>query len=159
VGDLEDFYHRHYTPDHLTIAVVGDVKAADVISLVDQYFGSWKVPPSYQEPIPDEPPQSGPRRVTVKFEAQPHVIMGFHIAAYPDPDYAVCFAVAQLLGSGTTSRLYKALVEKRKSPPPSRQARITRESVIVLCCLFRGNRDSRIRQTILKRRSGWNWKN
>ena len=114
VADLEDFYHRYYTPDQLTIAVVGDVQAAQVIALVDKYFGDWRVKAPPRPAVTLEPVQSGPRRVTVRYEAQPHLIMGFHIPTAPDPDHIHAYAVAQLLGAGTTSRLYKALVEKKK---------------------------------------------
>lgn len=112
--DLQDFYHRFYTPDQLTIVVVGDVKASDVITMVDHYFGAWTVPPVTRPAISPEPPQEGPRKIVVDFDAQPQLIVGFHIPAYPDPGHAVSFALSQLLGSGTTSRLYKTLVEKKK---------------------------------------------
>jgi len=112
--DLEDFYHRFYTPDQLTIAIVGDVKAADVIAMVDHSFGTWTVPPVQRPAITPELPQEGLRKIVVEFDAQPHVVLGFHIPAYPDPGHAVGFALSQLLGSGTTSRLYKTLVEKKK---------------------------------------------
>src|SRR6185312_10427504 len=61
-----------------------------------------------------EPAQTGLRRIWVKADAQPHVILGYHLQAYPNPDHPVYYALAQLLAGGTTSRLYKALVEKKK---------------------------------------------
>lgn len=114
VGDLEDFYRRYYTPDQLTIAIVGDVRAADAISLVDRYFGTWKNPRGLRPTITREPPQSGPRIQRVFFDAQPTLLMGYHIPTYPDPDHVVTYAIAQLLANGTTSRLYKRLVQRDK---------------------------------------------
>lgn len=114
VGDLENFYQRYYTPDQLTIVVVGDVKASNVMAMVDRYFGTWTVKAPSRPVILDDPPQSGTRRVVVKFDAQPYVLIGFHIPTYPDPEKPVNYALAQLLGNGTTSRLYKTLVEKKK---------------------------------------------
>ncbi len=112
--DLEDFYRRHYTPERLTIVIVGDVKADAVIAMVDKYFGSWKASSQgVPWPISNEPPQTGPRRTEVKFDAQPRVFIGYHIPTYPHPDHAALYVLAQLLGSGTTSRLYKNLVEKK----------------------------------------------
>ncbi len=112
--DLQDFYEKHYTPERLTIAVVGDVKATEVIKLVDQYFGSWTMKPRELQAVSEEPPQTGPRQVSIKFEAQPFVMAGFHVPTFPNPDHPVAFALTQILGSGTTSRLYKTLVEKKK---------------------------------------------
>ena len=44
VSDLTEFYKRYYTPDALSIAIVGDVNAKETIALVEPYFGDWKVP-------------------------------------------------------------------------------------------------------------------
>ncbi len=114
VTDLVDFYKKHYTPDALTIAIVGDVRAADTIALVEKYFGTWRVPAAARVTPSNEPAQSGTRRITVKFDAQPHAVLGFHTPGASDPDKGVAFAVSHLLGAGTSSRLYKALVEKKK---------------------------------------------
>jgi predicted Zn-dependent peptidase len=115
VADLQDFYRHHYTPDRLTIAVVGDVRSSELIALVDKYFGTWR---PVSEPAPDtttrEPPQTGQRRGTVEFDAEPHLLIGFHIPRYPDPDYFIFSALARLLGDGQSSRLYHALVEKKR---------------------------------------------
>jgi predicted Zn-dependent peptidase len=114
VSDLQDFYRRFYTPEALTIAVVGDVKPSEVFSMAEQYFGDWRVPASPRRVPTAEPPQQSPRRVVTRFDAQPHVLVGYHIPAYPDRDQVVSYAMTYLLAHGTTSRLYKALVEKKK---------------------------------------------
>jgi predicted Zn-dependent peptidase len=114
IADLEDFYRRYYTPDRLTIAIVGDVNASKVIQMVEHYFGDWRAPGLPQSHKTDEPPQAGTRRLEVRVEAQPHLLMGFHIPAHPDPDKLVCLAITNLLANGTSSRLYKTLVEKRR---------------------------------------------
>ncbi len=135
VSDLTDFYKRYYTPSALTIAIVGDVNPKETIALVEQYFGDWRPDsspmashlgspdarrvsgraPSSPRTVPsEEPAQSGQRQIRIKFDAQPHVVLGYHIPAYPDPHQVVSYAMSHLLGSGTTSRLYKALVEKKK---------------------------------------------
>lgn len=116
VDDLQRFYRTYYTPDQLTIAVVGDVQAPNVIRLVEKYFGPWqaKSKSTHRDPPTEEPPMAGPRRVVVRMPAQPRILYAAHIPAYPDPDHPVAYVIGQLLGSGTTSRLYKTLVEKKK---------------------------------------------
>jgi len=114
VSDLTKFYQRYYTPDALTIAIVGDVDAKDAIALVERYFGDWKAANQPRITPTVEPPQAGERRAVVKFDAQPHILEGFHIPAYPDPNQIISYAMSHLLAGGTTSRLYKALVEKKK---------------------------------------------
>jgi predicted Zn-dependent peptidase len=115
VEDLTDFYHTRYTPDRLTISIVGDVDAQDVIKLVDSYFGDWRPPvTAKQEVVTQEPAQSGLRRETVEFDAEPHLFIGFHVPRYPDPDHFAIAALARLLGDGQSSRLYQALVQKKR---------------------------------------------
>jgi predicted Zn-dependent peptidase len=114
VSDMEDFYKRFYTPDALTIAIVGDVKAPEIIAMVDKYFGTWKVSAPPRPAKTTEPKQIGTRRISIEFPAEPHVLMGFHIPTYPHRDHFVAYALSELLGSGTTSRLYKSLVQKKK---------------------------------------------
>jgi len=114
MADLEAFYKTYYTPDQLTISIVGDVKTAAVIRLVEKYFGSWKTPRGKRNPITEEPPMVGPRQVTVRFDAQPQLVIGYPIPMYPDKDHFLVDALQNLMVSGTTSRLQKALVQRKK---------------------------------------------
>jgi predicted Zn-dependent peptidase len=114
MADLDAFYHRYYTPDQLTIAIVGDVKADDVIALVEKYFGDWKAQPADRNWITEEPAALGPKRATVTFNAEPQLVVGYPVAAWPDPDHVLADALSNLLSSGLSSRLHEALVERRK---------------------------------------------
>ncbi len=114
VSDLTDFYKKHYTPDKLTIAIVGDVDPDRVKRMVEKHFGSWKVPASQPVQIPEEPKQTKIRETSITFDAEPQMVVGFHIPGHPDRDQVIAYAVSHLLGSGSTSRLYKALIEKKK---------------------------------------------
>jgi len=44
------FYHDWYTPDRLTLVVVGDVKPDEVAALIKQYFGSLVAQPARPNP-------------------------------------------------------------------------------------------------------------
>ncbi len=48
---FENFYQNWYTPDRLTLVVVGDVKPGDLAPLIEQYFGS--LAPKAARPDPD----------------------------------------------------------------------------------------------------------
>lgn len=108
------FYEKHYTPPHLTAAVVGDVDADEVLRLAEIYFG--RIP---SRPRPDplwtaEPPQPGERRLTVHAQSQPILLMGYHKPAVQHRDDAVFDAVQDVLSGGRTSRLYRSLVQDQK---------------------------------------------
>ena len=99
----------------MVIAVVGDVKFDDVVQLIDKYFSS--IPPSKIPPPPVstvEPKQTGERRISVEYDAEPEMAIAWHGPAGGGVDKEVFDIVASLLSYGRTSRLYKNLVEEKQ---------------------------------------------
>ncbi|WP_408059137.1 M16 family metallopeptidase [Trichlorobacter lovleyi] len=110
----ESFLKRYYAPNNAIVAVVGDIRPADTIALVERYFGD--IPPG--TPVPEvaaqEEQQQGERRVEVLGDAEPELIIGFHKTALGAPDDEVFDLVASVLGQGRTSRLYRSLVLEKQ---------------------------------------------
>ena len=112
--DALEFYARYYVPSNMTVVVVGDVKAASVFPLVEKYFGRLKAAPKPGPLRSSEPPQKAERQVVLKDPAQPFYIEGYHRPAFNHPDDATYDVLQDLLSSGRTSRLYRALVRDKK---------------------------------------------
>jgi predicted Zn-dependent peptidase len=112
--DAEKFFKTYYIPSNMTIAVVGDVKAAQVIALVERYFGRIPSGPKPEEAATDEPPQSGVREIVLREQSQPFYLEGYHRPDYRDPDDNVYDVISDLLSEGRTSRLYRSLVRDKK---------------------------------------------
>ncbi|MEE9554642.1 MAG: pitrilysin family protein [candidate division Zixibacteria bacterium] len=113
--DVGEFFHQYYSPNNIVIAIVGDVKFNDVVKLMDRYFG--KIPPSKKTVPPVttiEPEQKGERRVAVEYDAEPRLVIGYHMPAGGDIDFEVFDVMSSILTRGRTSRLYKSLVEERQ---------------------------------------------
>jgi len=114
MAETRDFLHRYYAPVNTTIALVGAVRAADALALVERYFGG--IAPG--EPVPPvaavEPPQRGEKRVTVHFDAEASLAMAFHKPTLPTRADYVFDLIDQILGQGRTSRLYQRLVEREQ---------------------------------------------
>jgi predicted Zn-dependent peptidase len=106
----EGFLKRYYAPANAVVAVVGDIDPPQVIALVERYFGGLApgvpVPPVAVE----EPPQRGERRIELRLDAEPQLMIGFHKPVYPDPAAAAFDVLAMVLADGTTSRLHRKLV-------------------------------------------------
>jgi predicted Zn-dependent peptidase len=98
----------------MTVAVVGDVKAAEVFPLVERYFGRLPAVPKPPPLRTSEPAQKAERQVVIKDPAQPFYIEGYHRPAFDHPDDATYDVLQDLLSSGRTSRLYRALVRDKK---------------------------------------------
>jgi predicted Zn-dependent peptidase len=112
--DAEAFFHRYYIPSNMVIAVVGEVKASEAVPIIEKYFGRIPSQEKPDERTTLEPPQNSERRVILREMSQPLYLEGYHRPDYRTPDDAVYDAIADLMSSGRTSRLYRALVRDQK---------------------------------------------
>jgi len=112
--DAKKFFDEYYVAANMVVAVAGDVKAADVLPILEKYFG--RLPPSQKpdETTTIEPPQNSERKVVLKEKSQPLYLEGYHRPDYMSKDDAVYDAITDLMSEGRTSRLYRALVRDKK---------------------------------------------
>lgn len=112
--DAQKFFDKYYIPSNMVVTVVGDVKAPEAMPIIEKYFGRI---PSHEKPderTTTEPPQNSERRVVLQEMSQPLYLEGYHRPDYRSPDDAVYDAIADLMSSGRTSRLYRALVRDKR---------------------------------------------
>ncbi|MBI3607402.1 MAG: insulinase family protein [Nitrospirae bacterium] len=109
-----EFFDRYYGPGNAVVAIVGDIKADDVLRRVSAAFGSLPARPTPPPVVTREPAQDGERRVEVEYDAEPQILIGYHQPEINDPDDPVFDVIESLLSSGRTSRLYTGLVKTRQ---------------------------------------------
>ena len=110
--DARQFFEAHYGTGNLTIGISGDVDPDRMRTLAQEYFGRLE---EGEEPLPvrtDEPEQIGERRVVIREQTQPFVVMGYHRGSMQSDDAPVYDVLADVLTGGRTSRLYQRLVEQ-----------------------------------------------
>jgi predicted Zn-dependent peptidase len=111
---MRQFLKKTHAPNNTVIAVVGDIRPAEVRRIVEKYFGP--IPPQKLgiPPITEEPAQVGERRIEVLYDADPKLILGYHKP--PPPAFAdyVFDLIEALLTRGRTSRLFKTLIEEKR---------------------------------------------
>ncbi len=112
--DAAAFHARYYVPANIVIAVVGDVKASEVMPVMEKYFGSIPAGPKPEPSATAEPPQTAEKSVTIREATQPFYVEGYHRGDYLDPDDAVYDAISDILSNGRTSRLYRSLVRDQQ---------------------------------------------
>jgi predicted Zn-dependent peptidase len=112
--DVQDFFETHYSPNNLTVAIVGDVDTSEVRKLAQVYFGRFQTKSKTTASIPEEPPQTTTKEVTLKLQSEPWYLEGYHRPSINDRDDVVYEAIAALLSDGRSSRLYKSLVEEKQ---------------------------------------------
>ncbi|WP_296577287.1 pitrilysin family protein [Phreatobacter sp.] len=113
-ADLSTLHRRLLARDHLKIAVVGDITAAELAPLLDMVFGDL---PAKAEltPVPEAViAGTGERRVIPLDVPQATISFGLPGLKRDDPDFIPAFVLNHILGgSGFSSRLYQEVREKR----------------------------------------------
>jgi predicted Zn-dependent peptidase len=104
------FYQSFYAPDRAVLVAVGDLDPVKDMATLEAYFGAVPAHPTLHTPFPPPPAQTAERRVSVTFDAQPQLVIGYHKPTYPSREAYVLDLIDALLGNGRTSRLYRRLV-------------------------------------------------
>ncbi len=112
--DAEDFFAQHYIPSNITVSVVGDVKASEMMPMLRKYFGRMEGRPESAGLRTVEPQALAEKSFKIYDPSQPVYLEGYHRPAADHPDDAVYNAIADILSTGRTSRLYRTLVEESK---------------------------------------------
>jgi zinc protease len=113
-ADVVAFHAAAYRPERTVVAVVGDVRAAEVHAEVAARLGGWSTsapPPARPAPVS----LGGPSRTeTVHRElAQTTILLGRATVTYGHPDHYPLVVASQILGGGSASRLYTRVREER----------------------------------------------
>jgi predicted Zn-dependent peptidase len=112
--EADAFHKKYYVPSNIVIAVVGDVRAADVMPMLTKYFGAIPPGPKPEPMTTVEPKQFAEKSVVVREPTQPLYVEGYHKPDYRDPDDSVYDAITDIVSNGRTARLYKSLVRDQK---------------------------------------------
>src|ERR1039458_553385 len=82
--DARKFFDEYYVPSNMVVAVAGDVKASQVLPLIEKYFSRLPAKPKPDETTTTEPPQGSERKVVLKDKSQPFYLEGYHRPDYRD---------------------------------------------------------------------------
>lgn len=117
VTDLKKFFLRWYGPNNATLTVGGDVNPQEVIQLVEKYFGNIPRGPEVDPMSLDPVTLEGDRYVSyvdsnIRF---PAVTFTWPTVPRFHPDEAPLDALAEILGQGKSSFMYKQFVLPQKA--------------------------------------------
>ena len=115
LNDVRQFFRQYYTPNNASLAITGDIDPAKTKALVEKYFGTIPVGPPVPKITAVTPPITSERRSVVSDQVElPRVYMGWITPPIYKPGDAEADLLAQLLGGGKSSRLYKTLVYEKQ---------------------------------------------
>lgn len=128
--DLYKHYRKFYAPNNAFLVVSGDVEPEEVLPEIQKRFGELQPGEEVEVSKVKENPQRSERRIRVKGHGElPLLLMVLHAPTYQETKdreqgtsngneelipYAL-HIIADILGKGRTSRLYRKLVETKKA--------------------------------------------
>ena len=113
VNDLKNFFLRWYGPNNATITVGGDIKTADVVKLVEKYFGAIPRGPEVTKVVVPAVTIDKDRYVsyTDNYIRLPLLNIVYPTVPNFHKDMAALACLSQILGQGNNSVLYQQLVK------------------------------------------------
>ena len=117
LSDLKNFFLRWYGPNNASITIGGDINPQEVLAIVEKYFG----------PIPAGPKVENMKLATAQIKSDryishidnnirfPAIMMTYPTVPRMHPDEAALDCLADILGIGQSSFLFRKFVETQKA--------------------------------------------
>lgn len=110
IDDVSQFHAERYRPGNTILAVAGNFEWKRMCDEVQKLFGDWE-PLDMKEPAARN---GKPGKNHIPFEStQSHVGVAYPTIPYKHPDYFQAWAAVGVLSSGSSSRLFTEVREKR----------------------------------------------
>jgi zinc protease len=108
---LRKFYDTYYVPNNAVLVISGDFNKKDTKALIEKYYSQLESKPLPPRSYPVEPDTKYPLRKTTPWSVENDDLMvGYKGVASGVPDGYALDLVSNILGAGSSSRLYKRLV-------------------------------------------------
>jgi zinc protease len=115
IDDVRAFFRQYYTPNNASLTITGDFDPAEAKAWIEKYFGTIPSGPPVPKITATTPPITAEKRIKVTDQVElPRVYMGWIMPSIFQPGDAETDLLAQILGGGKSSRLYKKLVYEKQ---------------------------------------------
>ncbi len=115
ITNIKNYYKTYYVPNNVAICLSGDFDPNEMISVIDEYFGSWKPNPDMPErTLTQEDPIKGPLSYDVWGLESEYVTMGWHGPHVASDDDALFTVLGQVLSNGTAGIMDLDLNQQQK---------------------------------------------
>ncbi|MCK7591788.1 insulinase family protein [Subsaxibacter sp. CAU 1640] len=117
IENLQAFYKKYYRPDNAILMVTGKFDKDKTLELIEKKFSGIKNPDTPLRDIPTiEPAQDGEKRVSLSRVGDLQIVSAlYHTPAGSHEDAAALAIAEEILTNEPSGRLYKALVDGKKS--------------------------------------------
>ena len=151
---LQAFYEKYYQPDNAVLTIAGQFDESKALADVAGAFAAVPRPQrTLDKTYTIEPTQDGERTVALRRVGDVQSVMAvYHIPAATHPDAAVLEVLSTVLGESPSGRLYKAMVDNKKSVSASMEVEQLHDPGFLLA-MARVRKDQSLdeaRQTMIK---------
>lgn len=116
VEDVKSYYQTYFKPNIAYLAIVGDMDRAEAEEVVKKYFANWKTGkvPTFTYPAPQRQAKNTVALVDRSTSVQTVIDIAQPLQMkIGDPDYISSRVLNQILGGGSSSRLFMNLREDK----------------------------------------------
>ncbi|MDM7918377.1 MAG: insulinase family protein, partial [Methanosarcina sp.] len=112
-NDILDYYRKHYTPDNMTVVVVGDFDETKTRKTIEKTFGMLKGKISSSKITIDNEKKSDNIRVIERDIRENYLAFSYPIPQLSHKDIPAIEVLGAILGDGESSRLVESLKRKK----------------------------------------------
>ncbi len=113
-AQMAGYYRRHYVPDNMFFVVAGPVSAHTVEKKLARRIGGMPRGGGGPVLVPSEPDQLGRREAHIEFPTElTKMTLAWRIPGLTHPDIPALEVLAEILGQGRSSRLYRRLRDEQ----------------------------------------------
>jgi len=112
---ISQWYRKHYTPNHIVLAVVGDFEKEKVANKIKKAFPPYQRGEESFDSRIEEPTQNEFRKTKKEMKVdRTYLLLGFPIPKIEDSLIPALDLLALVIGQGKSSHLYRILKEKQE---------------------------------------------
>lgn len=112
--EVKSFFKKHYSPQNAIVVVAGNNTLEEVKELVEKYYKDIPKGEFYKRDLPHEPVQTALRIKDLEREVPADAFYwAFRMPHRLHPDYYTADLVSDILGRGSSSRLYDAMLREK----------------------------------------------
>jgi zinc protease len=113
-ADLQEYHRRHFVPNNMVLAIVGDVTSQEAFATAERAFGSWPRGEAPAVTVTEPPPPT--RRIVIVDKpdsVQTEIRVGQLAIPRKHPDYMAFDLASKILGGEGANRLHRVLRSER----------------------------------------------
>jgi predicted Zn-dependent peptidase len=117
LDEFKQFFHQFYVPNNAVLTIAGDIDIAKTKTLIDSYFGPIpKGAPVTYKKVEEEPITK--QIIDTAYDANiqiPAILAAYRVPGRDTRDSKVMEMISSILSGGSSSRMYKKMVDDKKN--------------------------------------------